>query len=194
MKMTDWAYPLAESLLSNQLPRRWAHSLGVAARARTIASIAGDDADLLEAAGILHDIGYSPELAVTGFHPLDGARHLRELGVDQRLIKLVAHHSCAYLEAEARDLREVLEAEFPRLDSDLNDALCYCDMCTTPDGEPTNPVDRIHEIAGRYGSDSLIGKFIRRAEPEILRSTAATMLRVANAKSLVINQYKDLSH
>ncbi len=31
----------------------------------------------LVAAAYLHDIGYAPELAITGFHPLDGARHLR---------------------------------------------------------------------------------------------------------------------
>jgi HD superfamily phosphodiesterase len=35
--------------------------------------------DLLEAAAWLHDIGYSPEIAVSGFHPLDGARYLRDV-------------------------------------------------------------------------------------------------------------------
>ncbi|MFE6840871.1 phosphohydrolase, partial [Streptomyces sp. NPDC057705] len=37
--MTDWAYPLAESLLSKPLPRRWAHSQGVAERARVLGPI-----------------------------------------------------------------------------------------------------------------------------------------------------------
>ena len=86
------------------------------------------------------------------------------------------------MEAEARGLREELESEFPREHTHLNDALCYCDMNTTPDGVPTNPVDRINEIASRYGPDSLIGTFIRRAEPEILASTSRVLERVAAGK------------
>lgn len=181
--LTEWAYPLAESLLSDPLPRRWAHSLGVAERARAIAPVVGADAELLEAAAVLHDIGYSPDLVKTGFHPLDGARYLRDVAqADARVVNLVAHHSCAWMEAEARDLREELESEFPRESAHLNDALCFCDMNTTPDGTPTNPVDRVNEIAGRYGADSLIGTFIRRAEPEILASTARVLERVAEVK------------
>ncbi|MFE4912464.1 HD domain-containing protein [Streptomyces sp. NPDC056652] len=179
--MTEWAYPLAESLLSEALPRRWAHSLGVAERARTIAPILGADADLMEATAVLHDIGYAPDVAKTGFHPLDGARYLREAAhADERVVCLVAHHSCSWMEAEARGLRGELETEFPRQAAHLNDALCYCDMNTTPDGTPTNPVDRVNEIAGRYGTDSLIGTFIRRAEPEILASTSRVLERLAS--------------
>lgn len=182
-KLVQWAYPLAESLLAEQLPRRWKHSLGVAERARNLATVLGSEADLLEAAAVLHDIGYSPNLAKTGFHPLDGARYLRdETAADERVIRLVAHHSCAWMEADARGLREELEGEFPRDSPQLDDALCYCDMNTTPDGTPTNPVDRVNEIAGRYGADSLIGTFIRRAEPEILASTARVLERVAEVK------------
>ncbi len=181
--LVEWAYPLAETLLAGPLPRRWKHSVGVAERARTIAPILGADAETLEAAAVLHDIGYSPDLAKTGFHPLDGARYLRDVArADERIVHLVAHHSCAWMEAEARGLRQELEGEFPRESADLNDALCYCDMNTTPDGMPTNPVDRVNEIAGRYGPDSLIGTFIRRAEPEILASTARVLGRVASAK------------
>ncbi|NUK11753.1 HD domain-containing protein [Streptomyces lunaelactis] len=181
--LTEWAYPLAESLLAEPLPRRWKHSLGVAERARTIAPILGADAELMEATAVLHDIGYSPELVKTGFHPLDGARYLRDVAAaDERVVRLVAHHSCAWMEAEARGLGDALEAEFPRESPHLNDALCYCDMNTTPDGTPTNPVDRVNEIAGRYGPDSLIGTFIRRAEPEILASTARVLERLTTDK------------
>nr|WP_032767618.1 HD domain-containing protein [Streptomyces griseus] len=181
--LTEWAYPLAEKLLAEPLPRRWAHCQGVAERARTLASILGGDAELLEAAAVLHDIGYAPELAKTGFHPLDGARYLRDVAhADERIVRLVAHHSCAWMEAEARGMRDELEAEFPREHPDLADALCYCDMNTTPDGTSTNPVDRVDEIAGRYGPDSLIGTFIRRAEPEILACTARVVLRLAEVK------------
>lgn len=71
-------------------------------------------------------------------------------------------------EAEERALREVLEAEFPLLDEPLLvDALVYCDMTTTPDGHQTTVEARVAEIVGRYGADSLVGRFIRRATPEI---------------------------
>ncbi|MFD3329019.1 HD domain-containing protein [Streptomyces sp. NPDC058701] len=181
--LTEWAYPLAESLLAEPLPRRWRHCLGVAERARAIAKILGPDAEVLEAAAVLHDVGYAPALATTGFHPLDGARYLRSVGADERVVRLVAHHSCAWMEAEARGLREELEAEFPREQECLADALCFCDMNTTPDGTPTNPVDRINEIAGRYGPDSLIGQFIRRAEPEILLCTVRVLTRISESKA-----------
>jgi hypothetical protein len=49
----------------------------------------------------------------------------------------------------------------------LVDALVYCDMTTTPDGEPTMARDRVAEILSRYGADSIVGRFIRRAAPEI---------------------------
>lgn len=152
----------------------------MAERARSVASILGADAELIEAAAVLHDIGYSPDLAKTGFHALDGARYLRDVAhADERVARLVAHHSCAWMEAEARGLREELDGEFFPEAPPLVDALCYCDMNTTPDGTPTNPVDRVGEIAGRYGPDSLIGTFIRRAEPEILSSTARVLGRLA---------------
>lgn len=182
--MPGWAHLIAESLLAEPLPRRWAHSQGVAERARLLAPILGEDAELLEDAAVLHDVGYSPDLVKTGLHPLDGARYLRDVArAPERVVRLVAHHSCAWMEAEARGLRGVLEAEFAPERPELTEALCFCDMNTTPDGTPTNPVDRVNEIAGRYGPDSLIGRFIRRAEPEILASSARVLERVAAARA-----------
>ncbi|MER6717273.1 MULTISPECIES: HD domain-containing protein [Streptomyces] len=164
-----WARQVAVAELREPLPRRWAHSQGVARRAAELAEVLGEDADLLASAAVLHDVGYAPRLAVTGFHPLDGARFLRDVhGADERLVRLVANHSLALLEAEERGLRDVLEAEFPLLDDHrLVDALVYCDMTTTPDGEGTSAEARLAEITGRYGADSLVGRFIRRAAPEI---------------------------
>ncbi|WP_039631523.1 HD domain-containing protein [Streptomyces sp. 769] len=166
----DWARRVAEAELGAVIPRRWAHTMGVARRAADLGRMLGEDADLLVAAATLHDVGYAPRLAGTGFHPLDGARFLRdEHGADERLMRLVANHSFALLEAEERGLREALEAEFPLLGEPLLvDALVYCDMTTTPDGEPTTAQDRVEEIVGRYGVDSVVGRFIRRASPEIL--------------------------
>jgi hypothetical protein len=146
----------------------------VASRAGDLRDLVGYEVDLLVAAAVLHDIGYTPRLAVTGFHPLDGARFLRDFhGADDRLTRLVANHSFALLEAEERGLRDVLEAEFPRLeDQRLVDALVYCDMTTTPDGARTTAEDRVPEIIGRYGVDSVVGRFIRRAAPEIFAVVA----------------------
>nr|WP_030561326.1 HD domain-containing protein [Streptomyces aureocirculatus] len=164
-----YAYELAESLLGESLPRRWAHTQGVASCARRLAPVIGDRAEDLEAAAVLHDIGYAPPLVDTGFHPLDGARHLRTLdAVGDRVVRLVANHSFALLEAEERGLRTELADEFPLLDDPLLvDALVYCDMTTTPDGERTTSEERVGEILGRYGVDSVVGRFIRRAAPEI---------------------------
>lgn len=112
MALAPWAYQLAGSLLAEPLPRRWAHTCGVHSRAKALASVLGEDGPLLQAAALLHDIGYSPRLVDTGFHPLDGARFLRNVErADERVVRLVAHHSCALLEAEERGLRVELEAE-----------------------------------------------------------------------------------
>ncbi|MFJ3536721.1 HD domain-containing protein [Streptomyces sp. NPDC090109] len=164
-----WAVQVAEVELSSTLPRRWAHTQGVAKRAAEVSQVLGQDAGLLAAAATLHDVGYAPRLAATGFHPLDGARFLRdEHEADERLVRLVANHSFALLEAEERGLREELASEFPLLEEPLLvDALVYCDMTTTPDGDRTTAEERVAEILSRYGDDSVVGRFIRRAAPEI---------------------------
>lgn len=144
-----------------------------------MAPILGDAADLLEAAAWLHDVGYSPELAETGFHPLDGARYLRDVHfADPVLCSLVAHHSCAVLEAGERGLADELRREFPPASMVLNDALAYCDMTTTPDGATVSVHDRISEIAERYGPGSIVGRFIREAEPCLVSSVARTAHRL----------------
>jgi hypothetical protein len=60
--LASWGEQLARALLQEPLPRHWAHVQGVAARARGLAPVLGADADLLEAAAWLHDIGYAPAL------------------------------------------------------------------------------------------------------------------------------------
>ena len=58
--LAPWAEQLARELLQGSLPRRWAHVQGVATRACSLAPVLGADADLIEAAAWLHDIGYAP--------------------------------------------------------------------------------------------------------------------------------------
>lgn len=175
MNQADWAEELARKHLEVPLPRRWAHVQGVAARARALAAILGDDTDLLEAAAWLHDIGYSPELAESGFHPLDGARYLRDAHFAERVLcSLVAHHSCAVLEAEERGLASELRREFPPPGRVLNDALAYCDMTTDPSGNTISVRDRLAEIRERYGPHSIVTRFTHNAEPCLVASVERT--------------------
>jgi predicted hydrolase (HD superfamily) len=179
----NWAAELARTLLEVPLPRRWAHVQGVAGQARSLAPILGNDAELLEASAWLHDIGYSPDLIDTGFHPLDGARYLRDVQhADPALCSLVAHHSCAIIEAEERGLTDELSAEFETPDQKLTDALAYCDMTTTPTGTVVSVYDRISEIVERYGPHNVVTKFIRRAEPSLISSVARTNRRLCLAR------------
>ncbi len=167
--MASWAEPLARALLQESLPRRWAHVQGVAAQARRLAPGLGADADLLEAAAWLHDIGYAPGLAVTGLHSLDGARYLRDAQhADAMLCRLVAHHSCALIEAAERGLADVLGREFEPPPDVLGHVLTCCDMTTSPDGEPVPAERRLAEIHHRYGPEHLVSRSIRRATPMIL--------------------------
>lgn len=171
MRQADWAEELARKHLEVPLPRRWAHTQGVAARARSLAPVLGHDADLLEAAAWLHDIGYSPELADTGFHPLDGARYLRDVHhADRVLYRLVAHHSGALIEAEERGLADVLTSEFEPANPELSSALIYSDMTTSPDGKPMSLDQRLAEIQIRYGQAHPVTRAIRRAAPLLVEA------------------------
>ncbi len=174
-----WAQDLARTLLADALPRRWAHVQGVAARARSLAAV-GPDAGLLEAAAWLHDIGYLPDLAATGLHGLDGARFLRDdQHAEPLLCRLVAHHSCAVIEAEERGLADTLTREFAPPPQPLADALTFCDMTTSPDGERVHVHNRLAEIHDRYGSGHLVSRSIRRATPLILEAVGQVCARAA---------------
>jgi HD domain len=137
--------------------------------ARGLAPVLGTDADLLEAAAWLHDIGYAPSLAVTRLHALDGARYLRDAEhADAMVCRLVAHHSCAIIEAGERGLADVLNLEFEPAQDALSSVLTYCDMTTSPDGEPVPVEQRLAEIHDRYGQGHLVSRSIQRATPMIL--------------------------
>src|SRR5262249_45882980 len=139
------------------------------------------DAEMLINAAWLHDIGYCIELDQVGFHPLDGARFLRSMHqADERLCRLVANHSCAVIEAGKRGLAEDLVGEFPPVRGLIADALTYCDMTTSPHGEPVDVQVRLSEILKRYGEGSIVTESIEQARPEIERS--AQLVEAALAK------------
>ncbi|WP_328330531.1 HD domain-containing protein [Kribbella sp. NBC_00382] len=159
---------LAEEYPAEQLPIRWAHERGVAQQAAALGARLGGDGEVLVAAAWLHDIGYSPELVDTRFHPLDGARFLRRKGIDERVVRLVAHHTAAMLEAGERGLAGVLIGEFELEESPTADLLWYCDLTTGPRGQRLTVVERLAEIKARYGPEHPVTRFIMRAEPELL--------------------------
>jgi hypothetical protein len=85
-----WAEKTATELLS-PLAARWRHTLRVVGRAQSFREVLNrDELAVLLAAGYLHDVGYAPDLAEVGFHPLDGACFVRGAG-HERLAGLVAH-------------------------------------------------------------------------------------------------------
>ena len=178
--LASWAEHLARALLQEPFPRRWAHVQGVAARARSLAPVLGADAELLEASAWLHDIGYAPGLATTGLHQLDGARYLRDAQhADAMLCRLIAHHSCAIIEAGERGLADILSSEFDPAPDALATVLTCCDMTTSPYGEPVPVEQRLVEIRDRYGPGDLVSRSMRRATPMILRAVEQVHHRAA---------------
>jgi hypothetical protein len=177
---TDRARDLARALLAESIPRRWVHSQGVGRKAESVAHLVGDDADALVSAAWLHDVGYAPELVATGMHQLDGARYLRDVAAaDELVCRLVAHHSCAFIEGRNRGLSEQLASEFPPVEGLLSDAVTYADMTTSPDGEPIEVEQRLAEIIARYGEGHLVAESIREAGPLIIGSVRTVSAALA---------------
>ena len=65
--------------------------------------------------------------------------------------RLVAHHSCAIIEAGERGLGDVLSLEFEPAPYALSSVLTCCDMATSSDGELVPVEQRLAEIHDRYG-------------------------------------------
>jgi putative nucleotidyltransferase with HDIG domain len=177
---------LAESLLAAELPVRWIHTQAVAAQARTLRPVLGADTEVVESAAWLHDIGYAPALQRTGFHPLDGACYLRDLPFgDACLWTLVAHHSCASIEADERGLGDVLRSEFPATGDHaarLIAAITYCDMTAGSRGELVSVDARITDILDRYEQNDVVYRAVTTAAPQ-LREQAALVAAALSATS-----------
>jgi hypothetical protein len=172
-----WAEQQAAALLAG-LGDRWTHVQGVAAQARQVSAIlAPEDRPYLIAAAWLHDVGYAPPLNKLDFHPVDGARYVRQQG-QERLASLVAYHSGARFEAEERGLVDAL-AEFEPEDGPLLDALTYADMITGPAGQRVDLEKRIAEILERYPPDDPVHRAISRSHPVLREAVGRTRERLA---------------
>jgi hypothetical protein len=170
VQLVKWAESTARERLAASLPRRWRHVQQVARRPETLAAQLAEDAELLVVSAWLHDIGYAPELAEVGFHPLDGARFLRAGEHDERLCGLVAFHSSALAEAEALDLADQLAAEFEDERTLTRDLLWFADMTTGPDGQCMSFEERMADVRDRYGPEHYV---IRALEAGMAERAAA---------------------
>jgi hypothetical protein len=179
VELVPWAAQEAHVRLG-PVETRWAHTRAVALRAEAIARVVDpNDRSMLVAAAYLHDLGYAPELAAHGFHPLDGALWLQKQGLD-RLAALVAHHTGARFEAEAHGLAHRVAAFYDER-SAVSDALAYSDLTTGPAGEPLTVVERLREIERRYGSESPVVRALERGSDTLLAMVARTEQRLAAA-------------
>jgi hypothetical protein len=166
--LVDHARQTAEQYLDTpRLADRWAHVRAVADRAGELAvgaGVSGSERELVVAAGLVHDVGYAAELVVTGFHPLDGARHLQRAGFPDRLVALVAHHSGARFEAAERGLLTELEI-YPLEETTVMDILIAADLTTGPQGQALTFTERLDEILTRYPAGSVVHRAMARARP-----------------------------
>ena len=185
--LVEWAATEAAARL-RPLGRRYTHVHQVARRASEIGPVTvGQQTDFLIAASYLHDIGYAPELAVTGFHPLDGGRFVRDMGFPE-LAALVAHHTGGRNEASLRGFPDFLD-EFPFEDSLPLRVLTYCDLTTGPDGTRTTVGARVTEICERYGPDHVVSRGVliglpdfRAIEAEIEQMLVVSESQASSAK------------
>lgn len=65
----------------------------------------------------------------------------------------------------------------------MRDALWYCDITTSPDGQPVAAAERIAEIKRRYGPGHLVTRFITEATPGLLAAVPRTEQLLSRAAS-----------
>jgi hypothetical protein len=128
----------------------------------------------------LHDVGYAEALCVSGFHSLDGARFLRDLGAPEPLVALVARHTGAEFEADERGLSVEL-AGMPTADPDDLDVLTLVDLVVGPDGALTTPAARLKEIAARYPEGDVVHRAVSRSSPQLLAAADRARARLGLA-------------
>lgn len=172
----DGARRMSERLLTEELPRRWAHTVAVAAAAvELVRGLASQDAEEIVCAAWLHDIGYAPSLVDSGFHPIDGAAYLSRHAVHGRaipagVIGLIAHHTGAVFEAHERGLQDVL-ARYPVPDAAKLAIVSCADLCSGPDGTPVDPDERITEVLARYPAEHPVHRAIAKSGPMLVAQT-----------------------
>ena len=161
------------------LSRRWAHVQGVASRAAEVTSSLGcPSAEEIVAAAWLHDVGYADSVAVSGFHPVDGALFARRKGFPELVVSLIAFHTGAEEEAAQRGLSASL-VEFAAPAADALDVVTFCDLTTSVDGALTDAHARIAEILDRYVPGDPVHRAVSASAPRLLASVDRVESRLA---------------
>ncbi|GAA2750151.1 HDIG domain-containing metalloprotein [Amnibacterium kyonggiense] len=161
--------------------QRWRHTQAVAARAGQAAHLfSSNDAEALVAAAWLHDVGYAPQLNRHGFHPVDGAEHVRHRLGWPGVAGLIAQHSGARFVAHSRGLGHLLRpfAESRFWSGPVADALTWADQTTGPDGRRVTVEDRIDEMLQRHGTDSPNARSNTERAPALVEAVRATEERL----------------
>jgi hypothetical protein len=61
--------------------------------------------------------------------------------------------------------------------------LWYCDLTTSPDGEPVSARERIAEIKERYGPGDIVTQFITEGAAELLAAVERTERRLTSEQA-----------
>ena len=156
---------------------RLAHSRRVAARVQEALPLVEPEwRAALGAAAWLHDVGYSRIASAIGFHPLDGARWLRQDGWSDQVTRLVAWHTHSEKEAELRGLAPY-DDEFPRPPEFVMAVLTWADLTSTPGGFECEPEDRLERILNTYPVGSVVHEATRASRTLLMKDVA--LVRVA---------------
>ena len=153
---------MVEALAEN--PKRVEHVLEIARRVRNSGEklrFSGELLDLAESAALLHDIGYWKEIALTGFHPIDGAKFLIEHG-EREIADLIVGHSCSPEEGQL--LGHLGIEQSPNIVAKL---ITFWDVQVKQGGEVVTYSERYNDILKRYGEDSIVGQANKLAKSRI---------------------------
>ena len=164
------AAALATRLLQG-VGTRLNHSAAVAAQVDLVAHLVERGwRSAIKDAAWLHDVGYSPQLAVTGFHALDGARWLRDHDWPAETCRLVAWHTEPLEEARRYRLDSKLTAEFDRPPALAGTALSWADLTSSPQGECWEAERRLADIFRRYPAGSIVHEATCASLPALRRA------------------------
>lgn len=123
-------------------------------------------AERLELAALLHDVGKALDPGNTEPHGFAGARFLDALGLAD-VAPLVAHHSGARLEADARGMAD--RDRWVSGEPDLLAVLTFLDRTTSATGARVSLAERREDIAARHGAGSLSVRLFEATLREVQR-------------------------
>lgn len=179
---SEWAIDVARELLADQ-PQRWKHNEAAIEKARSFAPAVPGEEDVLVTIVALHDVGFAEATKDTGFSTIDGARHLRKIGADERLVDLLANICCGQTEGRLRGMPEHHDDFGPdEGETPVRDAFWTCCLTTAPDGSPMTVADRCEEWTVRYAGLGIMEEYLKLCRAELEGAEARTLQRMKDAQ------------